>query len=871
MTSSLVAEMALRAAVNTIPSTRNITADGKETEAIQDVALKRADVLVAASTDVASMAGQLNIQSIAIKAAVATLGLAYSAISAQLNTLENVRVSFDKERGVFATFLVSNNKEESALPTEERVIKEFLTLANKSPSFLPYLGIHTSDLVSDNKVKFYSVLPFYRMSAELGQPVASGNAVDAERRTISLFLNAATSTFLETIESGFQNDWKIKSFFESVFQRKNYLNNRRAPRFVIMALSNLLWNLQHPVHPETGFPLTLQQNIDLCRDVEQFLNQLLNPDSPPYIQMISNDENQLMSYLRQVEVYTKGLRTAYAEELLHGVNISDLTNSAHSALRIMDTNVFKLIYKKINPLTKKNEPNERAADSLAEIVSYLNKLLALNPTLMNDLRPIPKGIPAEAMLNNPPRTVIDLLIIFSHIRGSEREELLAKYKGSALSTEIGFAKTLREFHKKFVKPIREVSKKELGATVLSPMNKEVGCLTGSRLMPFLTLLTQDYRLAVDTPQTERDAALTRESPLRVYTGKEQMHAINLSAQAGDGYYKWALSPFTEGAKQLDVLPKYQYRLTQMTELLDSIADLVTNYRSFLLQKSFQAFLKKCLINVQKEYVELDRRIDEAEVSLGNNEHVSRSLQSILRPMMGELNTSLAVFSAATSNFERVVSADDFTDQQRQLLTTKISTVADQFSSLFAEDSGLAMLLNTSSIPGTLPRPTTDAAISAPNRDVRKVVALMKVVERCYEALSAESKNGRKGLLLRQLLQRIDDTPDVTDAKMKHLVMELVRVTASYRETFFCQASYAHTRSAKALIAALKDPEINNVLPLASIIFNTADTRALLRSDTIISQRLSRLREENRWERESSSMWLSQKTNEDIERESLALG
>ena len=304
----------------------------------------------------------------------------------------------------------------------------------------------------------------------------------------------------------------------------------------------------------------------------------------------------------------------------------------------------------------------------------------------------------------------------------------------------------------------------------------------------------------------------------------------------------------------------------MTELLDSVADIVKNYRSFLLQKSFQAFLKKCLANIQKEYVALDRRIDDAAFTLRNNEHVSRGLQSILSPMMSELNSNLAVFSAATSNFERVVTAEDFTGQQRQELSTKISTVAHQFQSLFTEDSGLAAFLSTAPVPAAeLPIGDVAARVQA-MASSGKVGALSDLVGKCYDALSADSKNGRKGLLLRELKEKIRSTPNFTESQIKHLVMELVRITASYRQTWFFQAAYGQTRSAKALIAAIKDPELNSRLPLASIIFNNPDPLVSRNSEQLILQRLKRLRDEKSWQHEANSMRLLQKSDEAIERE-----
>jgi hypothetical protein len=857
MPSSSVTELALRAAVNT--NSRNLSESGGQADAIKGTAMQHAQGGLAG----VSVSGA---QAEAIAIAVAGVALAYTAISDQLGRLKNQRLDFDKEREAgIATFMIPNNREQRDLSNEEAVIKGFLDLTMRSSSFSKYLGIHSSDLSTDSSGKFYSVLPFYRMSEALGQPLASTRPLDRQRMAINLFFKSALPDAIADIDSSFQTDSKFVAFWVSAYKGKNYLNDRRAPRFIMMGLSNLLWNLQHPVDPDTGFPLSLNQCIEICRNVELSLNQLLNPASPPYLHTISNDENKLMSFMRKLEIYTKTLRAAYVEEQLHELNIDEITNSAHQTLRIMDKSVFELIYKRHNPLSKKDEPDEKAAETLAYMITYLNELLTENGDLIGKIQPIPEWIRPVAGMNNPPQTVIDVLILFCHLPRRELNHLLAQFEHSDIASEIEFAKTLEEFEQKFVKPIKDVSKVELDATAFSPKREEVGILTARRLVPFITLVVEDYRIEVDTPISYRNAKFSQENTAdikKIMSGKQQAEFINLSAQKGDEYYNWALSPFTEGTRELDNLPKYQYRMTQVTKLMDSVSELVKNYRSFLLEKSFQSFLIKCLSRIKAEYAILDRHIMDADNGLAHNERMSRSLQAILRPMTSDLNTSLDAFALATTNFERVVSAPDFTDQQRQLLSSKLGSIADQFLMLFRDDSGLAVFLDAPPIttgtdapvrPTIAPTPTSVVHEPVQVVDAKQIFALRKLVQSCYDALSYQSREGRKGLLLRDLLLMIEGGSVTTEREVKHAVMELTRVAATQRETWFFQAAYGQTRSAKVLIAAIKDPSLNGVLPLASIIFGKSTTIQQL-DEALILQRLTSLREGNqRWQVPSDEM------------------
>ena len=859
-----ITELALRAAVNT--TGRVLTGeDNNLTESIKAAAIKRANAQITANSSGAAMEAQQSAQSTAIGLAVAGLGVAFVAVKSQLQVLHSKRLAFDIERQVgIATFLVPTNIEEVSLSLEERVIKGFLELTAKNPSFSAYLGIHSGELLNEHTAKFHSVLPFYKMSEALGQPLASPRPLDRQRTNINLFFKSALPTVIGDIERRFQGDNKLVAFWTSLFKGRNYLNNRRAPRFIMIGLSNLLWNLQHPVDTAVGFPLSLTQCIEFCREVELYLNQFLNAESGYYLGKISNGENNLLGFLRKVEVHTKALRSAYAEEQLHELNIDEVTNSAHRALRIMDNSIFKLIYRRRNPLTKVEEPDDKAAENLAYLISYLNELVKKNGELAKVFNPVPEWISMkEAGINTTPQTIIDMLIIFCHLSSHERESCLESIKKSNMDSAIEFAETMREFDKKYVKPVRKVSKGELYATPMGPKHKGVGRLTARRLVPFLTLVVEDYRVEVDTISTyeyAKSSSQVGDPDIRMLTGKQQVQMINLSAKNGNEYYRWTLAPFVKlspGTEaEFDKLPKHQYRMTQMSKLLDSVSELVKTYRSLLQHKAFQHFLLKCLRKVREEYSALDKRIEDIQVYLAKDEFMSRSMQEILGPMMRDLNTSLDSFELAAANFERVVSAPDFIDQQRQLLTTKLGAVDQQFKGLFDEESGIAELIDATPnmtvlfAPKAPSLPTLLSSAVIPPSDkveARKVLGLRKLVDSCHGALSGQSKNGHKGRLLSELLSMIDRKANFTDEQIKHAVMELVRLVASYRETNFFQAAYGQTRSAKVLIAAIKDPSINNTLPLASIIFEKPDLHFHVLTDAEILKRLSELRLSNRWQ------------------------
>ena len=88
--------------------------------------------------------------------------------------------------------------------------------------------------------------------------------------------------------------------------------------------------------------------------------------------------------------------------------------------------------------------------------------------------------------------------------------------------------------------------------------------------------------------------------------------------------------------------------------------------------------------------------------------------------------------------------------------------------------------------------------------------------------------------------------------------DLVRVTSGYSKTIFGQAAYGQTRSAQALIAAIKDPRLNQRLPLASILFGSETVIDLSQiTDSEIQGKLMSLKCQFKWEESADDIQLCQ--------------
>lgn len=702
---SKITEMALRTAVSSAP--KFLTSNSEQIiDKIKASATQRASEIVTANGISGAITSQISLQSSAIDIAIKGIEQAYTIVSSQLTETYQKRLSFDKERqGGIASFLIPTNREEGHLSEQEIAIKGYIEIAQENHFFFNYMGIHEGILLENKEAKYYSVLPFFRMSEEINHPIASANALEKQRNGINLFFKSALNQALMEIDTHFQTDTRLGSFFLSVYHGDNYLNDLRAPRFIMMSLSNLIWNLQHPVDPRTGVPISLVEAKALCRDVQLFLNQILDEEMPPYLVQVGKIKELLISFTRKIELHTKELFFAYHEEIINEINIKDVTNSAHHVLRIMDKSMLKLLYKIKNPVSHKTEPYDQAAEDIAYGISYMNQLLNHNPRIIKKFQEyraylplhaitilIPNALTPISVVNPICYSIIDALIIFSHLSVSPRKALLSAIDSLQKDTATEFTKTLIHFKLKFIDPLKDIDR--ANSVGIFTSSEDIASECARRFIPLLTLLIEDFRVDVDR---------NHKAPPSVMNGLEQSQKINASATMSNSYYHWKLSPYLfidhqETCSRIDNFPAKQYKITQVTVLLDAVAELITKYQSFLQDTSFQEFLIRFLSEVKVEYDQLGTYIEELDAIITSTELNNRSIIGVLRRMLDDLNSSLARIQQTISSLTRTVENPEFIEKHRLLLENKINFIRNKYQELFNKEAftskGL-MILNSS--------------------------------------------------------------------------------------------------------------------------------------------------------------------------------
>jgi hypothetical protein len=629
----------------------------------------------------------------------------------------------------------------------------------------------------------------------------------------------------------------------------------RGPRLIIMCLGNLLWNLQHPVDIQSGFPLGLDDKIALCRDVGVYINRLLDTKTKPELKQFDYD-GEFINFVRQVETYTSELKFAYEEEKLHSLNMSEVTSRAHGTARILNNNIFKLVYKE-----------DRKAMDLAATIGYLNQLLKRDQGIFSVLSRFDYD---NTLVNRPPRTIMDILIVFTHLSYKDRKHFISILNDKHNMTRLCFATTLKTYNNDFLKPIYNVCKKELDDGFLHSRKKSAQNLAAKRLLPLVGLAIEDYRIDIDTNETRSASHRAKRLKKPFLTAKEQLEQITAMAYHNElnptrvnpkNAYGWHLSSYLNLNPCLDEnineLPRKQYKIGELTELLDAIQSFISQYRSFLQYSQFKNFVIHCLQTIGEEFSSLRWILTKLEADINVDTTEDRRLIDTIKTMDQNLLTEISKFTTVVKSLEEKMSAPDFEENIRKEVVHKLNGIEKQFHKAFGRhEPGLTSFIQALSGRSKAPQPIQPSLnpiqeirpAVLPSTNFGQVSRVSSLVTRCYFALSNDSRKGRKGHLLLDLERRISKQKTLNVMNIREIVLELTRMVCAYRPGFF-EKPYAHTRSAVVLIDAILDSVNDKTFPLATFLFGDEIVTELQVTNSqrgLIQEKLGVLRDDNLW-------------------------
>ncbi len=677
-----------------------------ESEEIGKSAASMMESMLLANGSASSMIDAIKEHKTLIAVSIAGLVCAYHAISAHVNNTDQKRKIFEDElQAQITTFCVREQKEFSRLSAPEQAVIGFFRRLN---AFFPKLSHYTGVKCvqnADGTIRYFG-LPLH-MVRQLELPNASPHLLDQAINSIYLLFESKAVQTDKKIADDFRADFRVLAPFVSFIEGDNYLDDRRAPRLILNALFNILWNLIHPVDCETGFSLSAADSMQLCSQFSRFLNEYLADKTSGGPHQIHSDEgNDLVRMIQHIEMKTEVLNQGINDEHRRTFKLKELPNVARQTLRELVKSLLQLIYSRIDPVTKIAHPDPLAAKDVADYTSTLNNLLSKNETFLKlfdtERTLIPRTFLENTFINPNCITVIDALIIFSHLTPEQRVRFIERIKNLPQATEQSrlLARELNLFATHYITPLE----KALGGKWdhLTPAERSRSL---SRIfMPLLTLVVADFRIGVDTRTSSALIKQTRRDGISPYlSGGEQVQLINDAAQEhairrrrdstskeDQGYtgYRWFLSPFLDltdyAAKAIDSLAGKLHRMTQTTELLDYLSELTLNYRSFLQYRTFQVFLQDCLQRVGKEYSNFSLEATEMERQLSLDGHLDRTVKAVLLTMVAKLTDNLKAVKRVNDDLSRIVSADDFTELRKQELEKHIRRIENKFLQLFGK-------------------------------------------------------------------------------------------------------------------------------------------------------------------------------------------
>ena len=656
---------------------------------IRNHALRKIEMVQQSENILNGLKNTDGIQSVAINAGIAGIQMAYSVMSMGAKEAKAMRKQFDQEcEKNLATFYINNDKEHHEYSHEERMIKIFQNMIqNYCSDFVDYFGIQISQDPIEPNICYYSVLPFFLMSKNIEQHLQTHSELETTRLHISQFLKAGLpiNQYYNIYKEQTKSGWLP---FIGVFTLDNYLNQFRGPRFILTALANLLWNLQYPVDPATGIPLNNIECKRICEKAQLFLNTLLAESQHlNNIKKIDNEQKLLFIALKNIDTLIYSLGSAFNYELLHEINIREITKHMHHALKLISKKLFELITK-----------NEDSTDLLISQILILCHLFKQCPdlyTCFNDYRPDEY---LDLVLNQPQETIVDILIIFCHLTPSSRKSFLNDLIDNPKENYNTLGCQLKQLNESFLVPLEKnaIANLNLGLKPLEWEKSHIYKDTASYFLPLLFLILQSHSVLIDIePQTQelKNIASNSKSNKRDCLSKQiQIDEILKNAfkntypefsdtddaleestipQTQKLNYRFSLSNFlrkkNDTHHNLDEILKWQYNMFQQTTRLDAIANAIEYNRIALLRPAIQEKIHFILENIRATYKELNDNFNSYEDELPK---MSRDEKHILQPMLEGLDETLKAVNISITQIQKILVSPEFNLHVQESILSK---------------------------------------------------------------------------------------------------------------------------------------------------------------------------------------------------------
>lgn len=406
--------------------------------------------------------------------------------------------------------------------------------------------------------------------------------------------------------------------------------------------------------------MTLSESISICKKASSFLNQLL-ADYEHSLMFQMDSQNRLKSYLLQIELYIKSLQSAFEYEILHEINIRDVSSSMHRALRIMVKNILELMYQ-----------DQNACEHIVGQLMYLGELLMHSPSLIHKTFPQPLAI---EVLNSIPCTLMDMLILFCHHKPKKRTEIIKRLNQDPkkeMDTE--FARVLVNIDNKFLTPFEVIALKDEGTSCYRTSYQQVNI--AQQFIPLISMIMASFSSFDDTRPTVH---LEKKD---IYSDKKQREMIMKNA-SDKNYYQSDMSIFLKNhSSSLDKLLQAQNQMLNLTQLMDEIGSLIIENHILLQLKEFQHMVLDCLKRTCKAYNELKIKLIDIEKSINHDDTILRNEKRIIQSLLDDLTDTIDNIEKLIGELSAAMTCPGFTEEQKLNMLEKTVSIQELFAQIF---------------------------------------------------------------------------------------------------------------------------------------------------------------------------------------------
>ena len=372
-------------------------------------------------------------------------------------------------------------------------------------------------------------------------------------------------------------------------------------------------------------------------------------------------------------------------------NLTEVTQTAQAILKAMDTLLVNLVDSQTPSCKTKQKNTVGNAQALAGIAEDLNQKLLANKDIINTFIPFASSVHTKTLLNNPPSTIIDALIIFTHCVRDDQASLLKKLAAQQNDQVKGFLEQVQAFDLKFIKPMKHHSKtaEHIGYYNNSEAKrKEIALITARRLIPLVARVLEDYAVAL--PEST-------ELPPTANSAKVQISLINQQVLQADAYYSLELATLLQVGKgkgnELNQWLKDLYHLAQIRQFLEPLDHLAQAYPVLLVKTPVLEFIRTCLSKIKDKVDELITHMGPLDTFLNQIKRLNLATTTLVQPLSTSLEQHLATLSLKETQVQQVHQLVCLSQDQKTALDTLVSSINARFFILFNQDSGLSSLVD----------------------------------------------------------------------------------------------------------------------------------------------------------------------------------